>query len=310
MSVCVVLFIVTRNQSVQNPVVYYTQAQPHYLCPYFRGGLGNLMFMYASLYGIAKTNEMILVLNEKDHINSVFPKLNVVRMKNTTFCEKAELVGEVRPCAYDLGTINFNKKKNIRQKAYLQSWKYFQNVEQEIREQFVFPASVQDKAQRVINNYTSIYTAKRGRVQNLQIIGVHIRRGDYLLPGKIKYGYNIVTKKYIDNAFQYFRTRYNNTCLFLVFTGTGKKDIKWREENIKGDDVLNVFANPRDIDMCALSMCNHTIITVGSFGWWSAWLANGTTVYFKDVAKQNSPLRKAFSKDMSDFFFPSWVGLE
>ena len=62
--------------------------------------------------------------------------------------------------------------------------------------------------------------------------------------------------------------------------------------------------------MCALSMCNHTIITVGSFGWWSAWLANGTTVYFKDVAKQNSPLRKAFSKDMSDFFFPSWVGLE
>jgi hypothetical protein len=54
-----------------------------------------------------------------------------------------------------------------------------------------------DKAQRGINNYTSIYTAKRGRVQNLQIIGVHIRRGDYLLPGKIKYGYNIVTKKYI-----------------------------------------------------------------------------------------------------------------
>jgi hypothetical protein len=53
-------------------------------------------------------------------------------MKNTKFCEKAELVGEVRPCAYDLGTINFNKKKNIRQKAYLQSWKYFQNVEQEI----------------------------------------------------------------------------------------------------------------------------------------------------------------------------------
>jgi hypothetical protein len=42
-----------------------------------------------------KTNEMILVLNEKDHINSVFPKLNVVRMKNTKFCENAELVGEV-----------------------------------------------------------------------------------------------------------------------------------------------------------------------------------------------------------------------
>jgi galactoside 2-L-fucosyltransferase 1/2 len=45
----------------------------------------------------------------------------------------------------------------------------------------------------------------------------------------------------------------------------------WREENIKGDEVLNVVANPRDIDICALSMCNHTIITIGSLGWWSAW---------------------------------------
>jgi hypothetical protein len=45
--------------------------------------------------------------------------------------------------------------------------------------------SGQEKAQRVINIYTSIYTAKRGRVQNLQIIGVHIRRGDYLLPTKL-----------------------------------------------------------------------------------------------------------------------------
>jgi hypothetical protein len=45
-------------------------------------------------------------------------KLNVVRMKNTKFCEKAELVGEVRPCAYDLGTINFNKKS---------TWSYFTN---------------------------------------------------------------------------------------------------------------------------------------------------------------------------------------
>ena len=69
------------------------------------------MFMYASLYGIAKTNEMILVLNEKDHINSVFPNLNVLRMKNTKFCEKAELVGEVGPRVYDLGTINLIKRK-------------------------------------------------------------------------------------------------------------------------------------------------------------------------------------------------------
>jgi hypothetical protein len=75
MSVCVVLFIVTMNQNVQNPVVYYTQAQPHYLCPYFRGGLGNLMFMYAALYGIAKTNgrEHKLFSNLLFDVLEVFP---------------------------------------------------------------------------------------------------------------------------------------------------------------------------------------------------------------------------------------------
>jgi hypothetical protein len=36
--------------------------------------------------------------------------------------------------------------------------------------------------------------------------------------------------------------------LLHVFTGRGKEDIKWREENIKGDEVLKVVASPRDID--------------------------------------------------------------
>jgi hypothetical protein len=35
-------------------------------------------------------------------------------------------------------------------------------------------------------------------------------------------------------------------CLSSVFTGRGKEDIKWREENIKGDEALNVVANRRD----------------------------------------------------------------
>jgi hypothetical protein len=32
-------------------------------------------------------------------------------MKNTAFCEKAELVGEVRPRVYDQRTINLIKRK-------------------------------------------------------------------------------------------------------------------------------------------------------------------------------------------------------
>lgn len=300
------VFVGWRSQMMFRIVVL---EEPHYLCPYFRGGLGNLMFMYASLYGIAQTKGMKLVLNQQDHIITVFPNLKAEILANTSFCETALLVGEVKPCAYNAETFSFDHKKNTRQKAYLQSWKYFENVEQDIRRQFQFTPSVQETATNVIRNHTNSYIRNRGLNKTLEIIGVHIRRGDYLQSHNVKYGYEVVTKAYIDNAFQYFRNKFKE-CLFLVFTGPGNEDIQWRNENINGNDVVHMPANTRDVDMCALSMCNHTLITVGSFGWWAAWLSKGTTVYFKNVAKENSSLRNDFSKDMSDFFPPTWIGLQ
>jgi hypothetical protein len=46
---------------------------------------------------------------------------------------------------------------------------------------------------------------------------VHIRLGDYLLKDKIEFGYNVATKQYMDDAIDYFKSKYNNT-LCLVFT--------------------------------------------------------------------------------------------
>jgi hypothetical protein len=88
------------------------------------------------------------------------------------------------------------KKKNIRQNAYLQSWKYFQNGEKEIREQFVFPASGQEKAQRVINIYTSIYTAKRGRVQNLQTNSAFSQNAVFFILKTFKLGKTLLIRSF------------------------------------------------------------------------------------------------------------------
>ncbi|XP_071125822.1 galactoside 2-alpha-L-fucosyltransferase SEC1-like isoform X3 [Mytilus edulis] len=279
-----------------------------YLCPYFRGGLGNHMFMYSSLYGISKIKHMTLVIDEKDTINTVF-KLNVLILNNAKYiCEQAVLVNEKRPCAYDLETFNFDPSKPVKLKGYLQSWKYFKHVEKELRKQFIFKEEVNQKAQEVIEKYTKMFTSNKTNSEKLKIIGVHIRRGDYLTAHNIKYGYNVAPKEYLQKAFDYFRSKYKN-CLFLVFTGTSKEDIKWRDDNVHGKDVLKVAANERNVDMCALTKCDHTIITVGSFGWWSAWLSTGTTIYFKDIAQTNSSLRKDFSEDMTDFFPDDWIGL-
>lgn len=307
-----ILCIGVIHQSIRQTILLLNQEESNYLCPFFRGGLGNLMFMYASLYGIAKANKMTLLLDENDHITSVFPNLEVTKMKGSAkICDKAKVVYEKRPCAYDFETENISRTINVRHRSYLQSWKYFDKYETVIRTQFQFRTSVQILAQTVINNITKNYLKSLNNSADpskLQIIGVHIRRGDYLTANNIKYGYVTVTKDYIDKAIAYFRKMYDK-CLFIVFTGPSKKDQEWRKENVKGPDIVFAPLNNRDVDMCALSKCNHTVMTVGSFGWWSAWLGNGRTVYFKDVARQNSSLRTAFSKDMKDFFPSNWIGL-
>ena len=60
-------------------------------------------------------------------------------------------------------------------------------------------------------------------------------------------------------------------------------------------------------DLALLSYCNHTIMTVGTFGWWAGYLAGGITVYYKEFPAPGGNLERWFSRD--DFFPSEWVGL-
>ncbi|VDH94561.1 Hypothetical predicted protein, partial [Mytilus galloprovincialis] len=53
--------------------------------------------------------------------------------------------------------------------------------------------------------------------------------------------------------------------------------------------------------------CNHTTITVGSFGWWSGWLAGGEVTYFKWPATPGSGLETTMN--YTDYFYTGWIGL-
>lgn len=289
------------------------QPQGHsYLCPFFRGGLGNLMFMYSSIYGMAK---------EKGMGMGVYINMELYRLFNITeqpitdksICDKAIEIYEYRPCAYNVETTGFTSSKNIRHKSYLQSWQYFATVEEDIRAQFVFKDYIAMKARDVLRQAVSSYYPKSASWQNeakhLTIIGVHIRRGDYLKKDKIQYGYQVASSGYVAKAMQYFRDKYNET-LFLIFTNPNPTDIKWCKESINGSDVIHMTANAREIDMSAISQCNHTVMTVGSFGWWASWLNKGETVYYKDVARPKSSLKGDFSDDMMDYFYPGWIGMD
>jgi len=49
-------------------------------------------------------------------------------------------------------------------------------------------------------------------------------------------------------------------------------------------------------------------MTTGTFSWWSAWLANGITVYYTDFPKNGSWLSTQMRSE--DFFLPDWTGMD
>ncbi|CAC5422435.1 FUT1_2 [Mytilus coruscus] len=280
-----------------------------HLCPDWTGRLGNVMFQYASLFGIAKRNDMVLAIHEDDEITSVFDNLFAIRLKNKSICEHAQTWVEREPCLYDEVAANVPANRNVKHVSLLQSWKYFSHVEQAIRAQFTFKKEVETKCHKMLkdtiiewnSNPTNIH------VDKLQVVGIHVRRGDYLDEGKIAYGYQTASAEYINKSMNYFRAKFRNV-LFLAFTAYYWKDLLWREKYVVGGDVVRMRPVSPEVDMCVLSKCNHSIITVGSFGWWAAWLANGTAIYYKNVAKHNSSFRNDFSADMTDYFYPGWIG--
>ena len=60
-------------------------------------------------------------------------------------------------------------------------------------------------------------------------------------------------------------------------------------------------------DLAILSSCNHTIMTVGTYGWWAGYLAGGMTTYYQNFPPNSSSLKPWFSRE--DHFPPEWVGL-
>ena len=262
----------------------------HYLvCPDPLGRLGNMMFEFASSIGIANT------LGYKHIIKPSHTLLKYFRMKQDLNINLANLLtmneGQWRDPQW-----RADKKylfHNLTLSGYFQSFKYFQNVSKNIREMFTIKGEYLNQAINFLKNNTP---------QMRTLIGLHVRRGDFLSQVSINEGRVVADRNYTQKSMNFFRGKYKDA-VFVILSD----DQKWCKENIKGSDVIfSPFTDPI-VDMAILSLCNHTIITSGSFGWWGAWLANGTVVYLRDFPKKGSALDKGFIRD--EYYFPHWIGM-
>ncbi|ESO85105.1 hypothetical protein LOTGIDRAFT_150955 [Lottia gigantea] len=259
----------------------------HYILANFDSGrLGNELFRLASLIGIADKHRYMPVVDRHiASITSIFnSSIRVIKKLNNSrrFSEKA--AGK-----YDTRIHNISTHYNWTLNGYFQSWKYFVNVTQTLRKEFQFlPHIIKEAKQLLPPRYKPL-------------IGVHVRRGDMNSLRQIKRGYNVADIGYLNRSMGYFRHTLGSVSFIVV-----SDDINWCKKYLQMPDV-KIVRGSHVVDLAVLSLCDHNIVTTGTFGWWGAWLAGGKTVYFKNFPKNDTWLDKQYEK--SDYYPPHWVGM-
>ena len=230
------------------------------------GRLANQMFQYASLKGIAKNRgydfsippQQVfgqnddLVRNSPLNIYTVFENIsknNIQISRNPILQERMHEFDEelFRSCP-----------DNVDLFGYYQSPKYFEHINDEIKNDFKFS----DDVEAVCNEmYESINDGKK-------VISLHIRRTDYT----VNNNHPLQPIEYYQNALTFF----DKTDRLIVFSD----DPKWCQKQgmFSDDSILISEGNDADIDLCLMTKCDYHIIANSSFSWWGAWLSKSKDV--------------------------------
>jgi len=271
------------------------------------GRLGNMMFAYASLVGIAWRSDRTPALPVNHFLRSVFHVRAAVLPQRWSRVIK---LSESRAGAYDVQLEQFQSDKELLELVgYFQSWKYFINIEHEIRAEFTFrhhlAASVDTFIQSAVNENYGPQVHRRDVI----LIGVHVRVSDMTFEANVERGYSIATPDYFTAAMQLYQNRFPRERLLYILA---TDDEKWCRNNFPykfsgKSPIVHTAAGPDVQNLAVLAACNHTIITVGSFGWWAAWLSNGITVYYKNFPRFNSSLADEYVHE--DYYPDKWIAI-
>lgn len=263
---------------------------------YTLGRLGNQMGTYATLYGLASLNNRT-PYGFHYMMNCLRPYFRL------TSGEIYELPNEMKR-EYPLRTYFYQEDGRIpKDRNFLGGYKYpysytfFHHIREEILKEFTFHNYISFYARSLLNSY------KENR-PSAMLIGVHVRRTDYCSWLRHYHGRE-VDLEYFNKAMLYFRRKYGDVIFVVV-----SDDREWCRRYLAPlpDVVIPPEPNQPMYDMATLAYCNHTIITYGTFGFWSAYLAGGETIYFADYLAPNSTFL-SHHMPYNKTYLPEWIGI-
>jgi hypothetical protein len=264
------------------------------------GRLGNQMFQYAALRGIAANRELDWCIPDKDtssitdyciQLPFKMPHLkesNIGTLNKNIGDQQRHSFGSLVPSnpqtknrieksfEFDQDLFN-NVEDNTNIDGFFQSEKYFKNIENEIREDFDFIDEILEPCKEFVSQFS-------------EVIFLHIRRGD-------AYGFEHLCKnKTFDEYYAPALENFGDNTAVIVCSD----EIDWckeqeffkderfylseNNEKFKTKSWLWLDGNPEFrnstipyTDLCLMSLCNGGITATSSLSWWGAWLQKNRT---------------------------------
>ncbi len=248
------------------------------------GRLGNQMFQYASLRGIAANNNLEFCIPPEDTPNyanyGLFECFKLPNVKHTGLIGQAPTGFAPTPGSLDEPGFEFDEQlfnncpDNVNIDGYRQTEKYFKHIEESIREDYQFNDEIYAPCKEYMDQF------------NGEIALLHIRRGDNIgrpdwYPIPVVEHYEYLLDKYFENK------------PILICSD----DLDWvKEQELFKDDrfhlsetrvyypdtVLNGKGEMETslvpyYDLCMMTLCNGGIIANSSLSWWGAWLQKNRT---------------------------------
>ena len=231
------------------------------------GQLGNQMFQYATLIGVAdKIGTSFCIPNHDEVVKDTLGNLLRIELFDA-FDIKPDRLGFVptdknyqeKDFHYDESIFKIGKDYNLI--GFFQTEKYFTHIEDKIREEFTFQDHIVNECEDIIELFQ-------------EPIALHIRRGDYL---RNSMNHHNLSLEYYEKALSYF-PREQQVVIF-------SDDTEWCMEQLLFVDNRFIISegNGSYHDLYLMTKCSDFIISNSTYSWWGAWLANTGTVVAPDT---------------------------
>ena len=245
------------------------------------GGLGNQMFQYALGRRLAFERACKLKLDLSGYADDAkrsyrLDRFAIVgelatRQDVAAYFRAPRLLGRIR-----ISRVSYSVAKekadfvfdptvlqqpgNLYLKGYWQNEKYFGSIEQVLRAEF---RSVRAP------HPTSLGIADR--IEKVEGISLHVRRGDYVHDGATKAYHGVLPLEYYEEALDRVASQVAKPHIFIF-----SDEPEWVRNNLRcpyPGTIVGHNGEERDYeDLWLMSLCKHHIIANSSFSWWGAWL--------------------------------------